>query len=277
MKRRSAARARRLSFVVAGWLAASLVSPGGAASPDVLVDQHSESPAPGQQDVEVSLHDIERNLRAGEDVALINAMNGSWSRTVRASAAMALGGFRSPAALDALARGVSDPNDWVRMGSIGALSYAGGAGAVAVLHSLSQAPDDAFADILPSARKRVTPGEPLPFQTLGRGTGSAHASPAWLAIDTRDAWHTLWAGHSLEEPVPVIDFSKDRALAFFGGANTGTSEVEILAIERKTDFQRVLVKRVQGDSPEKSSAFHFVKLRRSDLPLHWVQLLSGRQ
>lgn len=270
--------APRRILAATGVLTALFFHPVVFASSDVLVDHHRESAAPGQEGVEVLLLRIDRDLKAANVSALVETMNESWSRTVRASAAMALGGFRSPTAQAALERAVSDPEPWVRIGAVGALSYSGGEEAARILEASALLADEHLAAMLPNATERVAPGEPIAFTTVAAGTHGGRAEPGWVAVETAQDWQGVWdALNDGKTPAPQIDFSRERALAFFGGEGTKTLEVEILRIEQKSDFLRVLVRRVQGDAPAGAAAFHLVRMPRSELPLHWVQLPAAPQ
>jgi hypothetical protein len=254
---------------------------GGVASPAGFVQkQHETAPESGPDQIE-QIGRLDRLARQGDVEAVVEMLAKSESRTVRTTAAVMLSGFRGPDAKRALTRALRDSSDlWIKTAAIQALAYSGGEESEAIIREAAGTvgmQEKQLADQVALALERARPGKPVAFVSLTRGTGSARRQPGWASVDSQPGWHSFWAEHRPAEAPPEVDFSKEIVLAFFQPVREdGADGVEIVGVEEKPEFLRVLVRRsgpvpAPVQDPSKLS-FHIVRIPRTALTVHWVQI-----
>ena len=213
----------------------------------------------------------------GDVQELVRLLHADPRKAVRTAAAVVLAGFQGEAVVEALSRSLKDPEDWVRLAVVHALSFIGGK---EVEGSIRQALRDKDADVAKAAGEalvRLKPGKPVSFSTIDQGSYSRFNEPAYLDFRAEEDWKRFWAKHRPQDSPPPVDFSQEMVIAvFLGPRPTAGFSIRVQRLEEKDSFLWVLI---QETLPSQDTTalqaetlpYHIVKLPRKEIPMHPVR------
>ena len=116
----------------------------------------------------------------------------------------------------------------------------------------------------------------MPFETIGRGHSPAFQDAQQIVIRDGGAWQTLWTRvKGWGEPAPPVDFNTSMVIGVMAGLTTGAdaTTTTITRIAPEANALRVFITEQSppklGDSLAAQAPYHFVKMARSLLPVHF--------
>lgn len=119
--------------------------------------------------------------------------------------------------------------------------------------------------------------------TIDRGTMSGIDRPLQQIVRSADEWQALWTRHESNQPLPVVDFSKEMVAAVaLGTRPTGGWTIDVVGAEPRGDGL-VIRYVVRGPQPGQvapmviTSPFHFVRLARSEGKVAFEKVDPGKQ
>jgi hypothetical protein len=118
----------------------------------------------------------------------------------------------------------------------------------------------------------------IPFTTVAKGDASEQETVRQATVRTPAEWQALWKDHSLNEKLPVVDFTSKMVVGVFLGTKPSTGyEVEIVGA--RVDGEALVVEYVQRQPKRGTMAaqiltepFHLVTLPRHTGQVRFVQV-----
>jgi hypothetical protein len=119
----------------------------------------------------------------------------------------------------------------------------------------------------------------LEFSTIDQGTQSGVTVRAKIAIDLAATWQNLWTRHAPSRPVPSVDFTKETAIAIFGGMrHIDGFDITVEQIQEEDNQIVVTFKENNPLPPWKTEEarlaaaeqpFHIVRIAKTDKPINF--------